>query len=132
MAALPAGLAAATPRSGDARRVEERLLAPCCWAESVAFHNSPVAQRMRAEIEKLVAEGRTEPEIVDYYVERYGERILREPRGRKWLWLTLGPIVAALGGCAWLFVFMGGSRKAAASAIPAPAALPVANEELEW
>src|ERR1700724_3351319 len=91
---------------GDARQIEARFVAPCCWHEHLAVHNSPAADEMRAEIAALIASGRTETEIVDHYVARYGERILREPRGQGWLWLTLTPVFVL--GCAsaqlWRFL----------------------------
>jgi cytochrome c-type biogenesis protein CcmH len=80
------------------RRIEERFLAPCCWRESVAVHRSPEAEEMRAEIQELVKSGKTEAEIVELFVERYGERILREPRGGLSLWLILVPVVVLLTG----------------------------------
>jgi cytochrome c-type biogenesis protein CcmH len=86
------------------RRIQERFMAPCCWHENVAIHQSPTAEAMRAEIVKLVADGRTEAEIVEIYVARYGERILREPRGSRSFWLRTAPIGAAalgLAGLAW-------------------------------
>lgn len=86
------------------RRIQERFMAPCCWHENVAIHQSPTAEAMRAEIVKFVADGRTEAEIVEVYVARYGERILREPRGSRSFWLRTAPIGAAalgLGGLAW-------------------------------
>jgi len=82
----------------DARQIEARFVAPCCWHENLAVHDSPAADEMRAEIARLIASGRTETEIVDHYVARYGERILREPRGQRWLWLTLTPVFVL--GCA--------------------------------
>jgi len=83
---------------GDADKIEARFVAPCCWHENLAVHNSPAADAMRAEIATLIASGRTEKEIMDHYVARYGERILREPRGQRWLWLTMTPVFVL--GCA--------------------------------
>lgn len=84
----------------DSKRIESRFLAPCCWSEDLAVHSSPAAREMRAEIEALVAQGRSENEIVDYYVSRYGERILRDPRGRSWWVLTWAPVIALASGTA--------------------------------
>lgn len=88
----------------EPRRIQERFMAPCCWHENVAIHQSPTAEAMRAEIARFVAEGRAEPEIIEIYVSRYGERILREPRGSRSFWLRTAPIGAAalgLAGLAW-------------------------------
>ena len=69
------------------RRLQGRFLAPCCWQESLAVHQSEIAVELRAEIARLAAAGRTENEIVDTLVARYGERILVEPRGTRLRWL---------------------------------------------
>jgi len=93
---------AGTETAVEARRIQARFLAPCCWRESLAVHDSPVAKQLRSEIERLVASGQTESQIVDEYVARYGERILREPRGARFQVLTITPI--AVIGVACLFV----------------------------
>jgi cytochrome c-type biogenesis protein CcmH len=84
--------------SASARRMEERLLAPCCWRESLARHQSPQAETARAELRELIDSGNSEVEIIDIFVARYGERILREPRGGPAVWLTIVPILAIAAG----------------------------------
>ena len=88
----------ATETGAEARRIEARFVAPCCWRENLAVHDSPVAKQLRSEIERLVASGQTESQIVDEYVARYGERILREPRGARFQILTITPAMP----CSWL------------------------------
>ena len=46
---------------------------------------------MLDEVEKLVAEGRSEEEIRNIYVARYGPRILADPPGVSKYWLYLLP-----------------------------------------
>jgi cytochrome c-type biogenesis protein CcmH len=87
---------------GETNQIEARFVAPCCWRENLAVHNSPIAAEMRTEIAGRVASGQTESQIVDYYVARYGERILREPRGARCQILTITPI--AILGLGLLFV----------------------------
>ena len=95
----------------DIRRIQDRFMAPCCWQESVAIHRSEIAGEMRAEIARLVAGGRSEDQIVDVYVARYGERILREPRGAKRWWLTLVPLVSIALATAGLVFFLRRQRR---------------------
>lgn len=87
------------------KRLQEKLMAPCCWAESVAVHRSEVAAEMRAAIERMVAEGRTDREILDHYKAQYGARVLMEPEGAKRAWVYAIPIAAAALG-AWLVVWI--------------------------
>lgn len=94
-------------------KTQDRFIAPCCWSQSVAMHDSPVAREMREEIVEFVSEGKTEEEIVDFYVARYGERILRVPRGKAWIWLNAVPIGALTAGAAGVMLFLARARRAA-------------------
>jgi cytochrome c-type biogenesis protein CcmH len=77
-------------------KLQNALRAPCCWNEPVARHQSEVAEQMRAEITGFVMQGRSDSEILDYYKQKYGLRILVEPEGRLW-WVMHGVPLAALG-----------------------------------
>ena len=93
------------------KRIQDRFLAPCCWQQSVAVHDSDIAKQMRAEIATMVAAGRNEEQIVDVYVARYGERILREPRGGYWWWSVMVPAVSIILAAAGLVMFLSRQRK---------------------
>ena len=62
------------------RRLEGMLIAPCCFANTVAEHRSPLSDQVREEVRALVAGGATETEILDTFVAKYGERILAAPK----------------------------------------------------
>lgn len=104
--ALGLALTAPTEASPDLRRIQGRFLAPCCWRESLAVHQSPDADAVRAELLQLFRAGKTEDEIVAFYVARYGQRILREPQGKPAIWLTTVPIVVALAGLLVLAIYL--------------------------
>jgi cytochrome c-type biogenesis protein CcmH len=89
-------------RKARAAALQRVLLAPCCWSEPVAAHRSEVALEMRAEINRLVAEGKSDREILDYYKSRYGMRILIEPEGGRSFWMHLVPPIVILAGCGWV------------------------------
>jgi len=72
-------------------RLTHELIAPCCWREPIAIHRSQEALQMLDEVEKLVAEGRSEQEIKNIYIARYGPRILADPPGVSRYWLYLLP-----------------------------------------
>jgi cytochrome c-type biogenesis protein CcmH len=90
--------------SESVRRIQARFIAPCCWHETLAVHQSDVAIQMRAEVATLVSRGETEEQIVDRFVARYGERILAEPRGSRLWILTITP-VALLATAGLLLIF---------------------------
>ena len=124
--ALVAAPAALTPQQhAEIRRVEDRLLAPCCYSQSVAEHMSPVAEQMRQEITEMVAAGESEPAIINHYKTMYGERILIIPSGETGRILFTLPALGVVLGAALLFLFLRGALKrkvnaAAASANAAP------------
>jgi cytochrome c-type biogenesis protein CcmH len=90
----------------QARIIGGKLMAPCCWAEPVSQHLSPVAEEMRGQIREMLAAGRSEQEILDFYVARYGERILASPppHGFNLLAYILPPAFAAVGTLALVFI----------------------------
>jgi len=111
---LAAALALAQNDPNAQKRVEKlenSLLAPCCWAETVARHNSEVAAQMRAEIAQFVAAGRSDREILDYYKQRYGERILVEPEGARWWLMNVVPLIFLALGLASVFFVLKRWRK---------------------
>ncbi len=109
-AALPdAGLEWA----GKARyhRLCRSLMAPCCWSQTVELHSSAAAEQCKAEVAALIRSGKTDREILDFFVRRYGLRILAEPEGAKFVVLTSVPIVVLLSGGAFLVWFASRNRK---------------------
>ena len=97
---LPILAAAAASDQKQARiaRLERRVLAPCCYTESVAIHQSEIAMKMRLEISKWVEQGTTDEEILGTYVARYGNKVLIDPATAPKEWSYLVPwIVAVLG-----------------------------------
>ncbi len=104
---LAAALSAQTSGDPQARvlKLESSLLAPCCWAEPVSTHRSEVALQMREEIAGFVNQGKTDQEVLDYYKQKYGLRILVEPEGALWWWMHVVPFVV-LGIGAVVVVFL--------------------------
>lgn len=98
--------AAALGAAGErARKLQEKLVAPCCWNESVAHHRSEVAGQIRAQIESMVEAGKSDREILDHFVAQYSKRILIEPEGSTRAVATVMPFVFLLvGGVFTVFV----------------------------
>ncbi|MBI4876481.1 MAG: cytochrome c-type biogenesis protein CcmH [Acidobacteria bacterium] len=85
-----------------AANLQKTLLAPCCWSEPISAHRSEVALEMRAEVNRMVAAGKSDREILDHYKSRYGMRILIVPEGERSFWMYVIPPVAALAGLGWV------------------------------
>jgi len=90
-----------------AKQIEGKLIAPCCWSQPVSQHYSEAADKIRVEIRELLAAGKTEQEILDYYASTYGERILASPQARGFnLLVYILPWVALLAGAAIVIAFL--------------------------
>ena len=74
-----------------------------CQNQTIADSNAPLAVDLRAQIREQLAAGKSEQDVIDYMVARYGDFVLyRPPFKPATLALWLGPFVLlALG--AWLF-----------------------------
>lgn len=101
----------------DAERVERLaagLRCPDCQALSVAESRTRAADAIRDEIAGQVAAGRSDREIREHFVERYGEWILLAPDDPLAWWLPVAVILAAVAAfAAWLL--LGRTRGLAAS-----------------
>ncbi len=63
----------------QARKIGDKLQCPVCEGTSVADSPSPVAAGMRESIREQLAQGKSQKEIIDFFVEVYGPGVLREP-----------------------------------------------------
>jgi cytochrome c-type biogenesis protein CcmH len=123
LSAAPASGAQTAPASEKVREIEDRLIAPCCWTQPVSQHYSEVAETIRKEVREMVAAGKSRDEILDYYVSRYGERILASPRPKGFNALVyILPWVALVAGAWLLFILL--KKLRAPAAIPAPIPMP--------
>lgn len=78
-----------------ARALDHALRCVVCQSESVASSNATWAVEARSVIREQVADGASDNEIVDFFVERYGEFVLMAPRtsGSNWLLWAAGPLM---------------------------------------
>jgi cytochrome c-type biogenesis protein CcmH len=95
---------ASAARTAQIQKVEKRLLAPCCYTQSIAEHGSDIAVQMRGEVAEMVARGKSESEIVEHYRSIYGDRILIVPDGVTGGILVSLPVAIAALACLVLFV----------------------------
>jgi len=98
-----------------ARALDHELRCVVCQSESVASSNANWAEDARRTVRELVAGGATDTEVMDFFVDRYGEFVLMTPRasGSNWMLWAAGPamlLVALLSG----FTYLRGRQSAAA------------------
>ncbi len=123
-------LGADKKQSDKVREIEDSIIAPCCWSQPVSQHYSEVAEQIRNEVQTMVAAGKSRDEILDFYVAKYGERILATPRARGFNSLVyILPWAALIAGASLLLLLLKKLRKPGVAVEPAPAALPDAKYE---
>ena len=75
-----------------------------CQNQTIKDSNAFLAADLRREIRRMLTEGKSDQEIFDFLVERYGEFALYRPRmSGKTLILWLAPGILLLGGAFVLF-----------------------------
>jgi len=106
---LPALAAEAQPTVADpaleARvlRLSEVLRCLVCQNQSIAESNAELAQDLRGQVREQLAAGKSEKEVLDYMVARYGDFVLYQPPVKaSTLVLWAGPGLLLAGGLCWL------------------------------
>jgi cytochrome c-type biogenesis protein CcmH len=61
--------------------LEGKILAPCCWNQTIDIHGSEPSMALRREIRRRLRAGESEDAIMQSLVERYGAKILAVPAG---------------------------------------------------
>ena len=75
-----------------------------CQNQTIADSNAPLAQDLRNQIREQLQDGKSEREVIDFMVARYGDFVLyRPPFKAATVALWTGPFVLHLLG-AWLLV----------------------------
>ena len=94
-------VAVASPTQAEDPRLDRLFrsyIAPCCWSASLAKHDSEASRQVRAQIETMVRNGRTDEEIKTALVDVYGKRVLAVPDGEQGTWLFATPFAVVIGG----------------------------------
>ena len=135
LAVLPFLALAETAEQQQARieRLEQAVLAPCCYTQTVAIHQSEIAVKMRLEIARWVAAGKPDGEILDTYARLYGAKVLVDPRTVPRGWLPLFPwfvmILGTLLMAWWLLRWRQSPRPPATLAVASAGKLPDFEDE---
>ncbi|MFT3931495.1 MAG: cytochrome c-type biogenesis protein CcmH [Spongiibacteraceae bacterium] len=94
----------------------EDLRCPKCQNQNLAGSDAPIANDLRHELQRLLKEGKTDSEIVEFMVSRYGEFILYQPPfDKKTAVLWLAPVAFFVVGIVVLINVA--RRRAAVSAM---------------
>jgi cytochrome c-type biogenesis protein CcmH len=117
LALLPASAAARDVLSPEALEISNGLNCPVCEGQSVRDSNSQLARDMRRTVQEKLDEGYTEDEVYDYFVDRYGVGILREPpKSGFFMTLWWAPVIGLAIGALILGTFVAQRRRDGGSA----------------
>ncbi|MEO8153720.1 MAG: cytochrome c-type biogenesis protein [Rhizobacter sp.] len=106
--------------------IAEELRCLVCQNESLAGSRSDLAMDLRREIRGLIKQGKSDQEVRDFLVSRYGDFVLYRPPVKPTTWLLWGgPFVLLAVGLAGLIAFL--RRRKPADAALSPEDLRLAN-----
>ena len=121
LAASVAGASAPADAALEARvaRLSEELRCLVCRNQSLADSDAGLAQDLKRELREQLASGRSEDEVRDYLVQRYGDFVLyRPPLKASTGLLWFGPLLLPLAGLGLLWARWRRSRDAGDEAAP--------------
>jgi cytochrome c-type biogenesis protein CcmH len=113
----------------DVNKIAKQMYCPVCENEPLDACRTAACQQWRAQIGQMLGEGQSEQQIKDYFVSRYGARVLAQPPAEGTsLWLYALPIVGLIVGAVIVIWFMRRLRARGAQAVAATPAQPTGDE----
>lgn len=95
----PASTAADSVLEARTAEVASQLRCPVCQGLSIQDSPSELSQQMRSVVKDQLREGKTPEEVKAYFISKYGEWILLEPKPKGFNVLVYAlPILLVLGG----------------------------------
>lgn len=97
-----------TPTDDEVNRIAKQLYCPVCESTPLDVCPTEACRQWRDLIRTMLAEGKNETEIKQYFVEQYGARVLAEPPNRLVAYLVpaiailLGVLLLARGFQMWM------------------------------
>lgn len=88
-----------TPTDNEVNAIAKDLFCPVCENTPLDVCPTDACKEWREEIRAMLADGKTEAEIKQHFVDYYGARVLSEPprTGLNWLLYVLPPLIIVAG-----------------------------------
>ena len=107
------------------KRLSHEIRCLVCQNQAIGDSNADLARDLRTEIYNMLQQGKTEQEIVDFLVERYGDFVLYNPPVKPETWLLwFGPLIAFAVAVFYAYRFVRSHKPAAKQAA-------IDNDELQ-
>jgi len=107
-----------------AQALEKELRCLVCQNQTLAESNAPLAVDLRNQVRAQLAQGKSDREVIDWLVARYGDFVLyRPPLKSNTVLLWAGPFIFLLGG------FYALARLLRRRRVPPPALTPAERAE---
>ena len=107
LALVPNRASAQVPDSAVGARTKQlasQLRCPVCQGLSLQESQSELSQQMKGVITEQIVSGKTDDQVLDYFVAKYGEWILLQPRAHGFnLAVYVLPFLGLIGGIAVLY-----------------------------
>lgn len=112
-----AAFAAAEPAlEKRAHALADQLRCLVCQNQTIADSSAPLAVDLKNQVREQLAAGRSEQQVIDFMVERYGEFVLYRPPVKSTTWLLwFGPFALLTAGIAALLWKLRADGKQAAN-----------------
>ena len=102
-----------------AAALEEELRCLVCQNQTIADSHAGLAADLRREVREQLAQGKSEQEVLDFMVQRYGDFVLYRPPVKRTTWLLwFGPLLLLVAGAALLVSRLRAGRSRAAGPQP--------------
>ncbi len=86
----------ATHAAPGERELFGRLVAPCCWNQTLDIHGGAAPDRLRAEIRSRLHAGESSEAIEADFVKRYGPQVRAESSSRGLAWTSVAVLALAM------------------------------------
>ena len=87
-----------------AHALNEQLRCPVCQSSSIEESPALEATEMKSVVRSMIAEGRTDDEIIDYFQSRYGDWVMLAPPKRGFnLLVYILPLLLVVGGAFFVY-----------------------------
>ena len=87
--------------------ISEEMRCLVCQNESLAASRADLALDLRRELRTMIKQGKSDGEIREFMVSRYGDFVLYRPPVKPTTWLLwIGPFALMLAGVVALFIYL--------------------------